>query len=387
MMILIVPSWYKNKGNKHSGSFFYEQAKMLKKCGYDVIIANATLQGKNSIKSNKNLLKMVCYDDNGILTYSFVAPSFGLYRIEPIGKWIFKFCLKRIVKKIYKSGFKIDLIHAHSVYPAAIVCKEIAKKNNCPLVVTEHNSLVLTKNINKIRTRYLREVVEYSDAFICVSDALKKSVTELTKTKKTIYVVPNLVSDLFRYVEPQRDGYFTYVSIGNLVESKNFILTLNAFALTKKRISDCILIVVGDGPLKTKLYELAKELGISDSVVFTGAVEREEVASILQKSNVMVLPSSHETFGVVYIEALACGRPIIATNNGGVNGIIDAQNGIKIDSFDSKILSDAMCDIYQNYWNYDFHRISQKAIFRYGSNSVFNMLQPIYSKVKKEEHK
>ena len=116
MNVLIVPSWYTIGADAQLGAFFREQALALKQSGVNVIVADATLQGREQIVSKRNF-KMLHLCDEGIDTYSYTTPSFGLMRVTAIGEVLYYLNLRRICKKIWKDGIKVDVIHAHSIFP------------------------------------------------------------------------------------------------------------------------------------------------------------------------------------------------------------------------------------------------------------------------------
>ena len=380
MNVLIVPSWYKNEKKPILGSFFEEQARTLLNNGHNVYVADATLQGFDNLFS-KRMFKLCKYDDDGLITYSRITPGFGLARTVRGGLEIFNHSLEKIYKTMISDGIKIDVIHAHSFFPAGIVAVWLGKKYGIPVVVTEHNSLVLKGSLHPTRVGLLKETVENSAAFVCVSQALKKSVVKLTGTKKFIEVIPNLVDSRFRYREKSTKDMFTYSSIGNLIAGKRFDLTLKAFARVRERVSNAQLIVVGGGVLRASLEQMAMKLNIADFVEFKGVLSRDEVADVLSQSDVFVLPSDFETFGVVYIEALASGVPIVATRNGGAEAIVSDDNGILTDIGDEDELYNAMLDIYDNYDRYDLKSISKACKEIYGEDSIGKKLSMLYERI------
>lgn len=379
MNVLIVPSWYKSQESSNLGSFFYEQAQMLQKNGITVIVANATLQGRSNYR-NKDNFKLIKYYDGEVLTYRYTIPSLGLTRIGKLGAYLFKKNLEKIIHAIEEDDIKIDLIHAHASCFAGYVSTILGKEYGIPVVVTEHNSLVLTKSLDEVKRMMLCKTVNSANAFICVSNALKNSVEELTHSSLS-EIIPNVVNPLFTYRRAYKKPKFTFISIGNLVPSKRFDMTLEAFARINRTIKNSFLYIVGDGPLLNDLKDNAIRLGIKDDVCFKGRISRNEVFNTICESDVMVLPSDFETFGVVYIEAMACGRPVIATKNGGANEIVNDSNGYIIDCGDINLLEKAMMDSILHYDKFDLPGIADKTLEEYGEANIFNRTIEIYRKV------
>lgn len=377
MTVLIIPSWYKTESNAILGSFFREQAMMLQRAGVDVIVADATFQGKKDYFS-KRCFSLKTYDDEGILTYSYVVPAIGVGRLQSGGSKVFYRNIKKIYKKIIKDGHKIDLIHAHSYMPAGIAAVRLGKEKDIPVVITEHSSEIIQQNMTQKRKEYFKVVVSSANEFICVSNALKRSAQVLTDNVKYPIVIPNAVNKIFKFEKPGNYETFTFISIGNLVPSKRFDLTIEAFALAFKGNTKVRLEIVGVGPIKEKLEGLVRQQGIKEQVDFLGRIPREQVAMELQKSNVFVLPSDYETFGVVYIEAMACGLPVIGTKNGGAEDIISENNGYLIEKNNVGQLAQAMQSAYENYENYDRARIAEECQKRFGEKHIVDQILKIY---------
>lgn len=380
MNVLIVPSWYKSEINPVLGSFFREQALALSKQGHNVYVADATLQSLRNLFCRR-MFRLCRYDDEGLNTYSRISPAFGLGRTASGGLGIYFRNLKRIYKALVADGVEVDVIHAHSFFPAGIAAVRLGKEYGIPVVVTEHNSLVLTGKLQKGRLELLKETVDSSTEFVCVSGALRDSVLRLTDTKKDIKVIPNLLDARFVYKAKNGMASFTYVSIGNLIQSKRFDLTLKAFAKVAESIENIRLVIVGDGVLKNDLRSLATKLGVGDKVDFKGRLPKDKVLEELYKSNVFVLPSDFETFGVVYIEALASGTPVIATRNGGAECIVTEDNGILTDVGSEEQLIDAMLSLYKEYDRYNKESISKNCIALYGEESVGNEISALYKRI------
>lgn len=378
MTVLIVPSWYKTDSNPNLGSFFREQALMLAKRGIKVIVADATLQGKADYRS-KRCFRMQCVDDEGLLTYSYVIPALGISRMQNAGTDIFYVNLKKIFKRIIRDGHKIDLIHAHSYLPAGFAACKLGKMNNIPVIVTEHASDVLIKNISERRKYLLAETVDKSEAFICVSNALRSAVTELTHTSKKIYVIPNAVCEKFNAKNKSNDPFFNFITVGNLVESKRFDLVIKAFAELCKKNSKIKLKIVGSGNMLCQLEELVSQHGLKDRVLFRGRLDRDSVVKEMQNSDAFVLASDFETFGVVYVEALACGLPVIGTRNGGAEDIIGVEDGILIDKGNEEQLTRAMKYVYTNYLAFNKEKIEFNCRKRFGEDTVVDNIIDIYN--------
>ncbi|WP_409272367.1 glycosyltransferase [Neobacillus sp. SCS-31] len=378
MNILIIPSWYSSKNNSIKGSFFREQAIALKKAGHHVIILNATYKDRTGYFDSDNY-KLRKYYDEGVLVYSYVTPAFGITRTKRIMFNHFLRRLERLFRKIQADGEQVDVIHAHSFIPAGYGASVIGKKHNIPVVITEHASSIINKSLSAIEVSYFKKSIELSNAIICVGEGLKQSIIELTGTKKYIEVIPNIVSPLFQFKHRNRiNNEFTFCSVGNLNIGKRFGPTISAFTSAFKGNSQIKLKIIGEGEQYTKLKNQIDSLGMRDQISLLGVLPREKVAYHMQNSDAFVLASAFETFGVVYIEALACGKPVIGTRNGGADSIINQENGILIDVDNENQLTEAMREMVGNYDKYKKEEISAITIKKYGEKSITNKLNVIY---------
>lgn len=380
MKILIIPSWYRSGAGHQLGSFFKEQAKAIQTNNVDVIIADATLKDRKNYGLNTNFRLKKFYDEQ-LLTYSYTLPSFGAYRFPMIGVELYSANLKKIFKRVLKEGEKPDIIHAHSYYPAGIAALRIGRKYNIPVVITEHSSRVLMKEYGTTQKRFLKKCVQESDVFITVSSALKKSVEDICGNKEHIRVIPNIVNSKFTLGERKQNNKFIFLTVGNLVQSKRIDMLIKGFAKVYKGLTNFELRVVGDGPMKKELETLVLDLNLSEQVVFLGKKNREDVKIEMQNCDVFALVSDYETFGVVYIEALACGKPVIATRNGGAEEIVTEENGVLINKGSQDELCEAYRYIYKRYSSYNKSEISQNCINKYGETHVSEEIIKVYRKL------
>jgi glycosyltransferase involved in cell wall biosynthesis len=134
--------------------------------------------------------------------------------------------------------------------------------------------------------------------------------------------------------------------VGNLVKGKGLEILLKAFARCKQEIKHLKLWIVGDGYLRSRLELLAQKLGISKDVTFFGRLTHDELRNIYNLVTVTILPSEKESFGLVLVESMACGTPVVATvTEGSIEIVKDEVNGLLVPQYDEEAISEAIYKI------------------------------------------
>lgn len=387
MNILYVPSWFISKKRPLNGVFFYEQAKELSKISDNLFVIYP-----KEIEFGKNIVK----DEENIRFFPFL--KFHYKRT-----FLFGFFLKLFIKKIIKKYGKIDLIHAQSFLWAGIECAKISKKFNIPLIITEHHSRFLVVDEKTKIKKLINEAISISSKVVFVSSPLRSSFCQKMKLNENelndkFLVIPNSVSDrffqtkeFFQINDSLKEYFndnkkFIFISIGNLKPAKGFDILIDAFHNAFSNVDDVELFIGGDGPLKFNLIEKISKLKVQNKVILLGQLNREEVEYVLEHSNCFAIASRFETFGVVLIEALAKGLPVIATDCGGPKDIVNQDCGILVKSEDIDALADAMKKIFFNYKKYDNKKIKQFAFENFSETAFIEKYRKLYLKVIEEEN-
>lgn len=381
MHVMFIPSWYDNDRNKVHGSFFREQATKLQEAGVKITVAYneiwpLTLIGK--IKEKSGLYFNI---EKGLRTYRY--KNYNFIPKHPLMFNIFDKRMEKLYKEIVKKEGKVDIIHAQSSLWGGISASYIAKKYNIPLVITEHSSIKRGKYVRKSYYKRIVDSYKSADAIIVVGNGLKNEIEELTN-RRDIKVIGNLVDlSLFdiRDIKDNKDE-FIFFSLAFLEGEKGFDTLIKSFS-RKFKNKKARLIIGGDGSQREWLEGIAKSENIESQVTFVGALSREEVSKYMNKCDAFVLASRYETFGVVYIEALASGKPVIGTFNGGAEGIINENVGIltEIDNVDK--LSDAMEYIEKNYKKYNKESLRKYCTQKFSSNVIINKIINVYKELMK----
>ena len=176
------------------------------------------------------------------------------------------------------------------------------------------------------------------------------------------------------------DAAFRFVSIGYLQKKKGMDCLLDALALLHRE-HPVRLVICGGGEEQTALQRQAERLGIADQVDFLGTLPREEVREQLMKSHAFVLASRFETFGIVFTEALACGKPVIMTDTDAAKTIVHEGNGYVVPVDDAAALSEAMERMIAEYDRFEPSALREDCRRRFSEQAICRRLIEIYGEI------
>ena len=381
--ILIIPSWYPQKSDDIGGSFFREQALALSRSGYKV---GVIVPSMHSLKDWKNIIfkrySKYFENDEGVLTYRQQSINFTPRINKIIKARQVAIGVKLFDEYVVCNGVP-DIMHVHSLINAGFVAYKIHQKYGIPYIVTEHSSAFALGLVNRRTIKKLQPVVESAAENIAVSYEFKKLLENIFKAKEWQYI-PNIVNDEFlesKLSFNNKDEGFNFINICLLSQNKRIDLLIRAFAKAFKGNLNIKLRLGGDGPIRISLEKLVESEGISEQVTFLGALERKEVIQEIKKSDAFILSSNYETFGVVIIEALALGKPVIATRCGGPESIIIPEVGYLVDKNSVEPLAQGMMELYKKRDKYSAKDIRKYCSNNFSEKAVTNKLTQIYQNI------
>ncbi|ENQ3077786.1 N-acetyl-alpha-D-glucosaminyl L-malate synthase BshA [Bacillus sp. WLY-B-L8] len=225
---------------------------------------------------------------------------------------------------------KLDILHVHYAIPHAI-CAYLAKQmigENIKIVTTLHGTDITILGSDPSLNNLIRFGIEQSDVVTAVSHSLIEETYDLISTQKEIETVYNFIDERVYFQRDMSQLRKEYgiqedekvlIHISNFRKVKRVHDVVKSFALIVKQVK-AKLLLVGDGPEFCTIVQLVKQLGIEDRVLFLG--KQDNVAELLAMSDLMLLLSEKESFGLVLLEAMACGVPCIGTRTGGIPEVI-----------------------------------------------------------------
>lgn len=268
-----------------------------------------------------------------------------------------------------------DVVHAHVSLPLAPGALIAARAFGVPIVLTEHTGPFESLLGNRARAMVVDATLRRMDALCVVSRFLAASIER--RVRRRIDIVPNPVdTNLFRRAMRAAPRQDRLLFVGRLAPEKRVDLILEAIARLSRRLPRLSLRVIGTGSEEAALIRLARTLGIADRVEFSGVMPRERVPEGMAAADLLILPSDVETFGSVLVEALATGRPVLATRSGGPIDIVEPSVGGLVSGGDAAELAEAIAaqldrpwderalSDYAERWSLDAYAERQVAIYR-----------------------
>ena len=392
MHILIIPSEaYVPPESPTSGIFQRDQALILKDAGYQIGIICPNLKSLRFIPKKAAWGRFgYHYDDSDdVPVYSFDGWNWSV-RLHHVIRWRWIRKGMCLFKKYVASEGWPDIIHCHNALYAGMLAQRLKQEFHIPYILTEHSSAFAEGFYPKRFHQEVGDIYQDADCLLVVSPRLGELLESMfEKAAENWQWVPNVVDSRFedqpirlRSKEKER-SIFTFLSIGNLDENKNHAGLIKAF-VDKFRGDDSIrLRIGGEGPLFKHLNQLTRELEVENQVRFLGYIDRTRVLKEMDACDLVVLSSHYETFGVVLIEALSRGKPVVATACGGPECIVNNGNGLLVPAHDSTTLGNAMEAVMKGISNYDSDRIRADSLSKFGKNAVKSQLLKVYAEVMK----
>jgi glycosyltransferase involved in cell wall biosynthesis len=381
MHILVIPSWYSTPKNPIRGSFFREQALALQRAGHQVglLVPPSKLRTWNGLAEVRRNWRngsdaLTVYDDEGMATY----------RIPWWGWWpsVYPAAREGLVLRAYdryaaEQGTP-DVIHAHSLLYAGVASVFVKQHRQVPVVLTENSTTFVRRLIFPDQMRRVRAALKAIDRAFAVNP-IQARVLQSYVPDKTIELIQNSTNiEFFRPpAVPPPDAPFVYSVIANLHRRKGLHILLPAFkqAFAGENVH---LQVIGDGTSRARLERLTQKLDLQAQVRFLGQLPRAGVRDAIQRSHAVVSASYFEMLPFNLIEALACGRPIVATRSGGADVLVNERNGLLVPTGDVDALAAALRQMRDTYPQYDTAAIRAETVATYSDDALVARLTGIY---------
>ena len=308
----------------------------------------------------------------------------------------------RKIRRFLKSH-RVDVIHSKQVFTLGVIGARLHRTTGIPHYLTVKNPLAYKEElvlplpfvpafINRWIQETLKPIAQYAlrraSALACVSTYSKTRSLEMAPRARA-EIVPNGVdtSQFYPPTDAKARGIekrFKIVTTSTLIPRNGIDILIRAFGLLMREHPHAHLTIAGEGPLEKELRALVKQLRIDQHVDFIGTLRHDQVPDLLRQSDLFVRPSRAEGFGVSFIEAMACGLPVVTCPSGGILDFVkEGETGRLVPPNDPEALAKAVTELMKNTTSYD--HISKQALIlvkeRYSWESIVDRVEEIYQDI------
>lgn len=340
--ILHLTTWHPHVDGV-AGSFVVEQCAALEALGTRIGLIFSRVEGLSALSADRFLRGLP-----GFVHARSPVPTIGFksWNIPGARRYVRHFNQKMLMQLyncyVARHGAP-DILHGHVALETGIAALTLAKMHNIPYVLTEHSSEIMTKTLSPSDRNVAHSAYANARTVIAVSDPLAERIRAIAP-EANVMVVGNLVREKvfeLRRFTSASDPVIQIVSVSSLVEGKRIRNAIDAIAALPVELRRFVRYhIVGEGPDRKALEVQA---GLAElNVTFHGALPHDDAMQILAAADLLLHPSAHETFGIVLVEAMAVGLPVIATRCGGPESIVTNDTGILVPVDDINALTRAI---------------------------------------------
>jgi L-malate glycosyltransferase len=377
--ILIVSSWYPSARSGVSGMFVEDQAIVLGR-QYDVQVYVPQFFSIRDLFPRGKLPPAGIERRQGVSVQrarTFMPPfctrSMGTLRSAA------RRASRQLCKAIEGWG-RPAVIHAHVAFPAGWIAAQAGAELGIPVVLTEHSGPFSALVAHAPQRPLVHEALVRAQQVVAVSPALAGQIeAEFPDVRPG--VLGNVVrTDLFMPANsrPAQAGP-TIAAVAILTKNKGLDILIEALArMSDAGAGSAQLVIAGDGPERQQLEQQARARGVEQRCRFAGMLDRAAVIELIRRCDVFVLPSRGETFGLVLAEAMACGKPVVATRCGGPEFFVTPQSGILVPVGDAEALAQALVAVIKGSWRVDAQASRQNIDARFGPETFLRNVAAVY---------
>lgn len=368
--VLCIAGWYPNISNPTEGIFVQEHVRTIAQY-HDVVVIYRDYNTSDTHISDTS--------EDGIRTIRYHKRT---WIPKQLSYFLFTLQINSIVKKLLiDRGWHPDIIHAHE-YIASLPGVRLKKRLKIPLVTSEHSSTFPLKQLTLLERVMARHGLTQSDHLLPVSQQVKKGFVQYSiSTRCTI--IPNVIdTNLFSVTHNDNlDSAIRLLCVARLIPQKGISLILRALPDIINKRPDVIFNIIGEGPVRSRLVALARYLHIQKNVNFLGAMPKNKIVEHMKRCSFYVQASTFETFGITYLEALACGKPVVAPNIEPLTSNIGEEHGIFFTSNDISELSRAIKKMIETRSSYLPVELSMYVQKNFSANIVAKKITEVYNSV------
>lgn len=353
MKVLVISHMYPSTFNEIGGIFVHQQVKELQRQGCEVKVISPvprtpfpTKYFSKKWKRYSEIPQKMKWEGIEVYHPRYLAFPKALF-FASSGKRMY-FGIRKLIDELHRD-VKFDIIHAHVALPDGFAAMMVNRIYHKPLVVTVHGQdLYVTLYRNARCKEALTKVFEQADKVITVSTKLKEIAKAEIGFPEKIVVISNGVSpaDMAPEKTTLASCYAKHrviLSVSSLITQKGLDVNLRAISVLVKKHPNLKYVVIGAGPKMPSLRQLTHDLSLDQQVEFLGQLSYDKVMEYMAVADIFSLPSWNEAFGVVYLEAMLHGKPVIACQGQGISDVIENnKTGLLVEPKNVESLTEAI---------------------------------------------
>jgi glycosyltransferase involved in cell wall biosynthesis len=376
--VLVLPSWYPTDRYPVGGVFIQQQARALA-ARPDIDLTVLFVDRTSVLDWLRGPKRLIMRCEEGMRVYRLAMP-----RVRVVWPFLYVAWAALAYASLRRS-VRPDIVHAHVALPAGLAGALVKRLWHTPVVLTEHTGPFSTLMRNRPAALATRLAIQSANRVVAVSAVLRRQIMMYRELRRSIDVVPNLVNveQFALKAEARRsEGPARLLFVGEmLTDIKGVDYLLEAVAVLRKRGVELTLDLVGDGRRRPEYEALARRLGVAVVCRFHGALPHEQVVAMMPSYDVLVLSSLAETFGVVVLEALAAGLPVVATKCGGPEAVLTPALGVLVEKADAHALAEGIIDVLSRPGDFPPERLRAVVEGCFGEARVTGQLVSLYRQV------
>ena len=365
MKVLVAPSWYPPSG----GGFFQSQIRQLAQYGYTIyVVALHWIDWRNRHRHIPNLPTKWQEEHHFIYRW----PRLDAWNIR---RWIsaYEQHLCRAIKT-----FRPDIIYGLSALPAGIAVAKMAPQFGIPYVIAEHRGRFLTPDTDPIVNQFatdLQLAFQQARRVAAVSQILAQRIYQWASLNVLPTVIPNAVDPSHFSPAPfPPKPPFTFLTVGWLHPVKGIDIALKAFAKVHWKHPSTRWHVVGNSKGSRRFTRQIQRKRLAKAIHLHGVVPHSQMPTVYHQAHALMVPSRLESFCVAAVEALMCGRPVVATQSGGPEEIIRPPNEGILTAIHSDALTEGMIELMNRHSNFDPINLHHSTVHRFSPEVIIPRL-------------
>lgn len=368
MRVLLIPEMYPSADHPNAGVFMQDQVRALSSFA-ETLVFNTNPYNRGAYRATD----MARFNDFHLFEKRWPGPFNAL----AYALW------ERQAYRVAKRLPRPDIIHLHGAALRGGLAAKLAAHWRCPLVVTEHTGPWSSISTRPYILSRVKKVMESAACLMPVSHHLAAEIAESGIQARKVTVLGNPVNtELFALRSTPLNARKNILYLGRLDDFKGALRTLRAFAEAAKELPGCTLTIAGEGQEAEAIRTFIEASGIKDRVAFCeGFFFREQMLEYFHSASFLVFPSLHESFGLVPLEAMSTGLPVLLTDRTGPRDFFDLKVGLQVDPESEAAIAAGMIAMAKRLETFDSAAIRLHVVDGWGVEAYARKLSKIYQSV------